>query len=122
MVSMTSPSKSESKYGGGAPQKPSRLKNLRGPITEDTMREINREAAGHYEKLMQELQSKKLQYSVLLEKYEHKAKRVLELQDELSKVADFRNEQEIRRECQEQFGKLEEQYGQLVLKNEGLQQ
>jgi len=86
------------------------------------MREINREAAGHYEKLMQELQSKKLQYSVLLEKYEHKAKRVLELQDELSKVADFRNEQEIRRECQEQFGKLEEQYGQLVLKNEGLQQ
>lgn len=100
-TSVTSPNKSEYKPGNTAPQKPNKLKNLRGPITEDTMREINREAAGHYEKLVQELQSKKLQYSVLLEKYEHKAKRVLELQDELSKVADLRNEQEIRRECQE---------------------
>ena len=61
------------------------------------MREINKEASGHYEKVMQELQSKKLQYSVLLEKYEHKARRVMELQDEIAKFADFRNEQEIRR-------------------------
>ena len=67
--SVTSPGKSDSKA------KASRAKNAKGPITEETIRE----ATGHYEKVMQELQSKKLQYSVLLEKYEHKARRVMEL-------------------------------------------
>jgi|OM-RGC.v1.034111691 hypothetical protein len=76
---VTSPGKSDSKLGSAAAQKAGRVKNLKGPVTEETMREVNKEASGHYEKVMQELQSKKLQYSVLLEKYEHKARRVMEL-------------------------------------------
>lgn len=32
-----------------------------------------------YEKIQMKLQNKELQYSVLLEKYEHKTKRVMEL-------------------------------------------
>lgn len=50
--SVTSPGKSDSKLGSAAPQKASRAKNLKGPVTEETMREINKEATGHYEKVM----------------------------------------------------------------------
>lgn len=46
---------------------------------------------------MREYTSKQLQYSILLEKYEHKAKRVMELQDELNKIGKQNNDRETRR-------------------------
>jgi hypothetical protein len=48
-----------------------------------------------------------LQYSVLLEKYEYKTKRVLELQDEIKQLVKQTNERELRIEFQKQVEDLE---------------